>query len=45
VNLKTPIPVVVFYDTVMVLDDGTAHFSVDYYGHDARLDEALRLPR
>ena len=45
VNLKTPIPVIVFYDTVMVLHDGTAHFSDDYYGHDAKLEEALRRHR
>ena len=41
VNLKTPIPVVIFYDTVLVDADGVAHFSDDYYKHDARLDKAL----
>ncbi len=45
VNLKVPIPVIVFYDTVMVDAEGTVHFSDDYYKHDARLAEALRRPR
>jgi len=45
VNLKVPIPVIIFYDTVMVDAEGTAHFSDDYYKHDARLDDALHQPR
>ena len=45
VNLKVPIPVIVFDDTVMVDAEGTVHFSDDYYKHDARLAEALRRPR
>lgn len=45
VNLKTPIPVVIFYDTVLVDADGVAHFSDDYYKHDARLDKALHERR
>lgn len=41
VNLETPIPVVIFYDTVLVDANGVVHFSDDYYRHDARLDAAL----
>jgi murein L,D-transpeptidase YcbB/YkuD len=40
------VPVLIFYATVNVGDDGRLRFVPDVYGHDARLDAALRaLPR
>jgi L,D-transpeptidase YcbB len=41
VNLKTPLVVVIFYDTVHVNSDGVVHFVGDIYGHDHTLDRAL----
>ncbi len=41
VNLAHPIPVLIFYATVMVLDDGVVHFYDDIYGHDAALEKVL----
>ena len=34
-----------FYTTVVGLPDGTINFATDLYGHDARLDRALRSSR
>ena len=43
VNLTRPIQVILFYVTATVMpDDGSIHFAQDIYGHDARLDRALR---
>ncbi len=42
VDLARPIPVILFYVTSAVWPDGTIHFSEDIYGHDGRLDRALR---
>jgi L,D-transpeptidase YcbB len=42
VKLKKPLAVVIFYDTVLVDADGVVYFASDYYGHDARLEQALR---
>ena len=42
VRLRKHQPVVIFYDTVLVYEDGVTHFADDYYRHDARLEEALR---
>jgi murein L,D-transpeptidase YcbB/YkuD len=43
VNLTRPIQVILFYITATVMpDDGSIHFASDIYGHDARLDRALR---
>jgi len=42
VNLKRKLAVVIYYDTVYVDAKGVVHFADDYYGHDARLEEALR---
>jgi len=42
VNLKQPLTVVLFYDTVHVNSEGVVHFVGDIYGHDRELDEALR---
>jgi murein L,D-transpeptidase YcbB/YkuD len=41
VILAHPIPVLILYATVIVLDDGVVHFFDDIYGHDANLDNAL----
>lgn len=43
VTLTRPIQVILFYITAAVMpDDGSVHFAQDIYGHDARLDRALR---
>lgn len=41
VNLRTPIPVVIFYTTALVEPDGTVFFFEDIYGHDVTLEGAL----
>ncbi len=41
VNLAHPIPVLIVYGTVIVLEDGVVHFYDDIYGHDAALDKVL----
>lgn len=41
VNLAQPIPVLILYATVIVLEDGIVHFYDDIYGQDAALDKAL----
>ncbi len=41
VNLKTPIPIVIFYATAFVEDDGHTHFFDDIYGYDAELQAVL----
>jgi len=41
VNLAHPIPVLIVYTTVIVLDDGLVHFYDDIYGHDAALEKIL----
>jgi murein L,D-transpeptidase YcbB/YkuD len=43
VMLQRPIQVILFYATAVVMpEDGTVRFADDPYGHDARLDRALR---
>jgi murein L,D-transpeptidase YcbB/YkuD len=42
VDLKEPITVVLFYDTVHVNSEGVAYFVEDIYGHDQALDVALK---
>jgi murein L,D-transpeptidase YcbB/YkuD len=42
VNLKQPITVVLFYDTVHVNSEAVAFFVDDIYGHDRALDVALQ---
>lgn len=43
VTLTRPIQVILFYITAAVMpEDGSVHFAQDIYGHDARLDRALR---
>ncbi len=41
VLLKTPIPIVIFYVTAEVEDDGAVHFFDDIYGYDADLQSVL----
>ena len=41
VGLKTPIPVVIFYVTGLVEDDGHVHFFDDIYGYDADMQKVL----
>jgi murein L,D-transpeptidase YcbB/YkuD len=41
VNLAHPIPVLILYATVIVLDDGLVRIFDDIYGHDAALDKVL----
>jgi murein L,D-transpeptidase YcbB/YkuD len=41
VNLKQPLPVILFYTTAVVMPDGRIHFAADIYGHDQRLESAL----
>ena len=41
VNLAHPIPVLILYGTVIVLEDGVVHFYDDIYGHDAALEKVL----
>ena len=40
--LPHPMPVIIFYTTAVAAPDGSAWFFTDIYGHDRRLDEALR---
>lgn len=42
VNLKEPLTVILFYDTVHVNSEGVLFFVDDIYGHDRQLDTALR---
>jgi murein L,D-transpeptidase YcbB/YkuD len=41
VSLKTPIPIVIFYVTGLVEDDGHVHFFDDIYGYDAEMQKVL----
>ena len=41
-RLRQPVRVLIAYNTVVVQDDGRVHFYADLYGHDARLEAALR---
>jgi murein L,D-transpeptidase YcbB/YkuD len=41
VSLKTPIPIVIFYLTGLVEEDGHVHFFDDVYGYDADLQKVL----
>jgi murein L,D-transpeptidase YcbB/YkuD len=41
VNLDHPIPVLVFYTTAMVSEDGTVSFLQDIYRHDAAMEQVL----
>jgi murein L,D-transpeptidase YcbB/YkuD len=41
IALKTPIPIVIFYLTGLVEDDGQVHFFDDIYGYDAEMQKVL----
>jgi murein L,D-transpeptidase YcbB/YkuD len=41
-RVAPPVPVLIFYATVNLGEDGRLRFLPDVYGHDARLDAALR---
>jgi murein L,D-transpeptidase YcbB/YkuD len=41
VNLKTPIPIVIFYATAIVAEDGQTHFFEDLYNYDQQLQRVL----
>ena len=41
-SLTRPMPVIVFYTTAVATPDGRLWFYPDVYGHDRKLDEALR---
>jgi murein L,D-transpeptidase YcbB/YkuD len=41
VSLKNPIPIVIFYVTGLVEDDGHVHFFDDIYGYDAAMQKVL----
>lgn len=41
VNLKTPVPIVIFYMTAEVEEDGHVHFFDDIYGYDEDLEKVL----
>jgi murein L,D-transpeptidase YcbB/YkuD len=43
--LSRPMPVILFYATAVALPDVGMAFYEDIYGHDGRLDEALRAGR
>ena len=41
VNLKTPLPIVIFYLTGIAAEDGQTHFFDDLYGYDQQLQQVL----
>ncbi len=41
VNLKTPLPIVIFYVTAIAAEDGHTHFFEDLYGYDQKLQQVL----
>ncbi len=41
VSLKKPIPIVIFYATAIVAEDGRVHFFDDIYGYDAEMQSVL----
>jgi len=41
VNLKTPLPIVIFYLTATVGEDGQTYFFDDIYGYDARMQKVF----
>jgi murein L,D-transpeptidase YcbB/YkuD len=41
VSLKTPLPIVIFYATAWVEEDGDVHFFDDIYGYDTQMDKVL----
>ncbi len=45
VSLKKPLPIVIFYLTANVEEDGDVHFFDDLYGYDKQLDDVLAKGR
>ena len=45
VSLKKPLPIVIFYLTANVAEDGDVHFFDDLYGYDKELDDVLARGR
>ncbi len=45
VTLKQPIPVVIFYSTVMATDNSSVAFLQDIYGHDQKLIHELEISK
>jgi L,D-transpeptidase YcbB len=41
VSLKTPLPIVIFYLTATVAEDGDVHFFDDIYGYDAEMQKVF----
>jgi murein L,D-transpeptidase YcbB/YkuD len=41
VSLKTPLPIVIFYLTATVAEDGETHFFDDIYGYDAEMQKVF----
>ncbi len=41
INLKNPIPIVIFYVTAIAAEDGHTHFFDDFYGYDQKLQQVL----
>jgi L,D-transpeptidase YcbB len=41
VNLKQPLPIVIFYLTAIAAEDGHTHFFEDLYGYDQKLQQVL----
>jgi murein L,D-transpeptidase YcbB/YkuD len=41
INLKTPLPIVIFYLTAIAAEDGHTHFFEDLYGYDQQLQQVL----
>jgi murein L,D-transpeptidase YcbB/YkuD len=41
VSLKTPLPIVIFYLTAVVAEDGQVHFFDDIYGYDADMQKVF----
>jgi murein L,D-transpeptidase YcbB/YkuD len=43
VSVLKPIPVLIVYGTVVVMEDGEVRFFDDIYGHDAALERSLAM--
>ena len=41
ITLKTPLPIVIFYLTAIVAEDGKTHFFDDIYGYDAQMQQVF----
>jgi L,D-transpeptidase YcbB len=41
ISLKTPLPIVIFYLTAIVAEDGQVHFFDDIYGYDSEMQKVF----